>query len=266
MLKKIVPYAFIISIFCSNTVFCMATEESAFVAMKNKRIIQIVGNCDKRHPPFSSFKAALARMAFEENIFESKDLPIVMFNKEYMTNIPWYNLEEDKYNWCKDQTPESFMANSALWVSHQITANLGKEKFQEYVKKFNYGNMDVSTGLCESDILLKSWLGGPLEISPHEQVAFVSTLLEDPNLRSVMDRKETWGEWKLYGKTGGGNKNNGWFVGWIEKEGAEPIIFAQYLDLDDQNPDLLMGASRQPTVGLTAKDVAKMRLKDFWQE
>lgn len=44
----------------------------------------------------------------------------------------------------------------------------------------------------------------------------------------------------------------------------KPIIFAQYLNLDDPDIDL-MGVPIQKSVGLTAKEVAKRHLKNFWQ-
>ena len=277
MLKKIVPYAFIISIFCSNAAFCMEPQqevESAFIAKQGNKIITEVGNPIKRRAPFSTFKTVLAAIGFDAGILESKDSPKWSFKKEYMVNIPWYNIEENKYGWVGDHTPETFMANSVLWFSHQITEKLGKEKFQGYVSKLNYGNKDVSGTPGKDDSLLKSWLGTSLEISPREQVEFLEKLLthtlplsEDAQVktREIMDRKETWNEWKLYGKTGGGNFNNGWFIGWIEKDGTQPIVFAQYLDKND--PDLnLEGLPVHPTVGLTAKEVAKRHLKNVWQE
>lgn len=277
MLKKIVSYAFLISIFCSNAVFCMNEEgdaHSAFIAKQDNKVIKEVGKFDERHAPFSTFKVVLALMGFDAGILESKDSPKWPFREEYMVNIPWYNITENKYGWLGDHTPETFMSNSVLWFSHQITEKLGKEKFQGYVSKLTYGNQDVSGTPGKDDSLLNSWLGTSLEISPREQLEFIEKLLlnkltlsEDAQAktREIMDRKEAWGGWRLYGKTGGGKSNNGWFIGWIEKDGAQPIVFAQYLDLDDSNFDLT-GISVQKTVGLTAKEVVKRHLKDFWQE
>lgn len=277
MLKKIVSYAFLISIFCLNAGFCMEPEQeakSAFIAKQDNKVIKEVGKFDERHAPFSTFKVVLALMGFDAGILESKDSPKWSFREEYMVNIPWYDIKENKYGWLGDHTPETFMSNSVVWFSHQITEKLGKEKFQGYVSKLTYGNQDVSGTPGKDDSLLNSWLGTSLEISPREQLEFIEKLLlnqltlsEDAQVktREIMDRKEAWGAWRLYGKTGGGKSNNGWFIGWIEKDGAQPIVFAQYLDLDDPNFDLT-GISVQKTVGLTAKEVVKRHLKDFWQE
>lgn len=277
MLKTIISYVAVISIFYSGVAFCMDLERdthSGFIAKQGNKIIREVGKCDERYAPFSTFKVALALMGFDSGILETPDFPKWSFKKEYLVNIPWYNIEEDKYGWVGDQTPETFMTNSVLWFSHQITEKLGKEKFQGYVAKLTYGNQDVSGTPGKDDSLLNSWLGTSLEISPHEQVEFLEKLLMNQltvskdaqaKTREIMDRKETWNEWKLYGKTGGGNFANGWFIGWIEKEGKHPIVFAQYLDLDDPHLDLA-GVSLQKTVGLTAKELAKKKIVNILRE
>lgn len=244
---------------------------SAFIATQDNKTIKEVGNVDEHHAPFSTFKVALALMGFDAGILESKDYPKWSFKKEYGANFPWYNIEENKYGWVGDHTPETFMAKSVLWFSHQITEKLGKEKFQEYVSKLTYGNQDVSGTPGKDDGLLNSWLGTSLQISPCEQVEFLEKLLtnnlplfEDAQAktREIMDRKEMWNEWKLYGKTGGGSGNTGWFIGWVEKEGMPPVIFAQYLDKKDPNLDLT-DLPIQQSIGLIAKELSKKNILNF---
>jgi beta-lactamase class D len=68
-------------------------------------------------------------------------------------------------NVCKGtHSPRTWMKNSCLWYSRVLTKELGIKKFQEYVTKFNYGNMDLSGGLTES------WISSSLKISPMEQI------------------------------------------------------------------------------------------------
>lgn len=151
-----------------------------------------------------------------------------------------------------------------------ITAQLGKEKFQNYVNLFDYGNKDVSGAPGKNDGLLNGWLGTSLKISPAEQVQFLEKLISNSlgvsidaqeKTKEIMDRKEEWNGWKLYGKTGGGLKNDGWFVGWIEKKGQH-IIFAYYLDLDDPNIDL---ADIDPnlSIGMIAKELIEKKILNF---
>lgn len=253
---------------------------SGFIAKQDNKIIMTIGKYKDRHAPFSTFKVALALMGFDAGILESKDSPRWAFKEEYEKNFQsWYTRKIGlKYHWCQEQTPATFMKNSVLWVSHQITERLGAKNFQDYVSKLNYGNKDVSgtigeDGLHKNDGLLNSWLGTSLQISPLEQVEFLEKLLANKlavssqaqeKTREIMDREEDWNGWRLYGKTGGGSGDNGWFVGWIEKDGQQ-IIFAQYLDKTDPNLDLT-GVPVQRTVGLTAKEIIKKQMSPFWDK
>lgn len=230
--------------------------------------IESIGDCKAQHPPYSTFKVPLAIMGFDCGFLKTKDLPVIPYKEEYFEDKykenfeGWYTPElGNKLNWMMDQTPASFMKNSVLWVSPQITQNLGKKKFQEYIVKLNYGNKDISGNPGKDDGLLRSWLGTSLKISVEEQVEFLEKLLKNELdvsskaqeiTREIMDREESWDGWKLYGKTGGGKE--GWFIGWIEKDGQH-IIFAQYLEKLD--------LTIQTTVGLMAKDVAKEKLRGY---
>ncbi|MHB9147987.1 MAG: penicillin-binding transpeptidase domain-containing protein [Candidatus Amoebophilus sp.] len=82
--------------------------------------------------------------------------------------------------------------------------------------------------------------------------------------KEIMNREEDWNGWRLYGKTGAANETTGWFIGWIEKEGKDPIIFTQYLDLNDINLNL-KDIPIHKSVGLTAKELAKREIFGFLQ-
>lgn len=277
MLKKLISSALTIFIFSSHASYGMESEpesKAGFIARQNNTLIKEAGKCDERHSPYSTFKVPLALMAFDSGFFETPNSPVLSFDVEYEKNLQsWYTPERgEELQWRKEQTSASFMKNSVIWVSHQITQNLGTEKFQNYVSILNYGNQDISGTPGQDDGLLNSWLGTSLQISPREQVEFLEKLFANThdniskdaheNTKIIMDREEQWGEWKLYGKTGGGR--DGWFVGWIEKKGEQPIVFAQYLDMEDPYLDL-MGIPTQKTVGFTAKEVAKKHLENFWR-
>ncbi len=212
---------------------------SGFIAKEDNKIIKTIGNYEDRHSPFSTFKVALALMGFDSGILKSKDSPKWQFQEEYEKNFQsWYTRDKGlEYHWIQAHTPETFMKYSVVWFSHLITDRLGKEKFQNYVAKLKYGNMDVTGTPGKDDGLLNSWLATSLLISPLEEVEFLEKLLANKlevsreaqeKTKEIMDRKEEWNGWKLYGKTGGGTGNNGWFIGWVEKDNRH-IVFAQYL-------------------------------------
>ncbi len=133
------------------------------------------------------------------------------------------------------------MRDSCLWYSGILTTKLGMYKFQDYVTKFSYGNMDLAVGLTDF------WVSSSLKISHEEQVDFFQNVLEHKlpisnasydKTKKIMFIQEISGGWKLYGKTGNGrqlDKNgkttelqHGWFVGYIEK-GNRRIVFASHL-------------------------------------
>ncbi len=101
----------------------------------------------------------------------------------------------------------------------------------EYLHKLNYGNMKVDSS--NIDIF---WLGGDSRISQFEQIDFLKRFHESKlpiseRTRTIMKRLLLMKQHKNYalsGKTGWAirdGKNNGWFVGFVEK-GNEVFYFA----------------------------------------
>ena len=99
---------------------------SGFIAKQDNKIIKTIGKYEDRHAPFSTFKVALALMGFDAGILENKDLPKWAFKEEYEKNFQsWYTRKKGlEYNWCQEHTPATFMKNSVVWFSHQITERL----------------------------------------------------------------------------------------------------------------------------------------------
>ncbi len=249
---------------------------SGLFVKQGGKIAAATGQYQEPRPPYSTFKAPLAFMGFNSGFLTSKDEPKLEFKEEYEQNFQsWYSRAHgEKYQWCQAHTPETFMRNSVVWFSHQITNHLGKDKFQNYVNQLDYGNKDVSGTDGKGDGLFNSWLGTSLKISPKEQVAFLEKLLSaqlsktkkaEGRTREVMFRGEIWNGWKLFGKTGGGSEGTGWFIGWLEKQANEPIIFALYLDKSDKGLNL-EDLPQQQTVGLTAKEFIRREIGNYFPE
>ncbi|GAA5252031.1 hypothetical protein KNCP2_03190 [Candidatus Rickettsia kedanie] len=89
------------------------------------------------------------------------------------------------------------------------------EKFRDYVTKFDYGNHDILGDKGKNNGLTNAWLSSSLEISPEEQLTFLQKL-EDNKLpvsvqaqemtKNILFIEDFVDGWKLYGKTGSGNK------------------------------------------------------------
>jgi len=149
-----------------------------------------------------------------------------------------------------------WMKNSCVWYSQILTQKLGMDKFKDYVIKFNYGNKDVSGDKGENNGLTNSWLASSLAISPEEQIVFLQALVDNKlpvSLKShemtknILFLEELPNGWKFYGKTGNGRQWNkdktkklelqqGWFIGWIEKNNRI-IVFVKHLT-DDKPHDI----------------------------
>lgn len=206
--------------------------EQCFIAKEKGQVLKSEGNCESAYAPESTFKIALSLMGFDSGILKS-------------ASKPSWSLPEgtDPYiNVCKgDHDPRTWMRDSCLWYSRILTTKLGMEKFQDYVTKFSYGNMDLSGGLTNA------WISSSLKISPEGQTEFLQKVVDRElpvnhvsydQTKKIMFIQEMTGGWKLYGKTGNGKQldkdgnktdlQHGWFVGYIEK-GDRKIAFANHV-------------------------------------
>jgi beta-lactamase class D len=208
------------------------------------------GRCSERVFACSTFKVAIALMAFDQNILKDEN-----------TVIPWDGVKRAYNAWNSDQTPKSWLRYSTVWVSQWITPQLGMAKIQKYLADFHYGNQDMSGGVTQA------WLSSTLKISADEQVQFL-TRLWDGQLsvqpRAVsLTRNCLWTEQSksgavLCGKTGTGyliKRNNpkslqvGWFVGFLRSGEKEYVFATNFSDLA-YPADPRMGGER-------AKDITK---------
>ncbi len=233
-MKELLLYLITISLLASPAI----AGSNCFMAMENNKIIsspnQEKNSCKVRHTPCSTFKIAISLMGYNERILTDEIHPEWPFEEGYVDYVEAWKQPHDPTKWIK---------NSCVWYSQIITKKLGEKKFSDYVKKFNYGNRDISGDTGKNNGLTESWLGSSLEISPQEQIEFLQKLLYG-NLpvsskahemtRNILFIEEWPNGWKFYGKTGScdssdGSKQTGWLVGWIEKENRK-IIFANYLE------------------------------------
>ena len=241
---------------CSIILFASQAwaNQQCFIAKENDKVLINEGDCETKYGPQSTFKIALSLIGFDSGILKS----------EYN---PSWSLPEgtDPYiNICKgNHNPRTWMRDSCLWYSRILTTKLGMKKFQDYVTKFSYGNMDLSGGLTDA------WVSSSLKISPEEQVEFLQNLINHKfNLshesyektKKIIFIQELGGGWKLYGKTGNGNQINkdgkkiylqqGWFIGYIEK-GNRRVVFASHItDSEKQSSFASLRAKNEALIKL----------------
>ncbi|MCD6034340.1 MAG: blaD [Rickettsiales bacterium] len=238
-----------------------AAGSQCFLLSDKGHLLQQEGRCEKRAAPCSTFKIAISLMGYDDGILIDQTTPEWPFKEEYSD---WLDV------WKQPHNPTMWIKNSCVWYSQLITNKLGEEKFKHYVSAFDYGNQDVSGDKGKHNGLTRSWLSSSLTISPKEQMEFLQKLVANKLpvsakaqelTRSLLFIEELENGWKLYGKTGSGNKLNkdgsknqdrqiGWFIGWLEKE-ERHIIFVHYIE-DDQKMETY--------ASLRAKAAAKEKL------
>lgn len=187
----------------------------------------------ERFPPYSTFKIPNFLIALDSGAVSNAEAMVRWDPERRPRGAHWPD------DWARDHSLASAFRASAVWFFSDVATKVGRERYEEYLAGFGYGNRAVPDG---SDDF---WLGGSLAVSPREQVAFlrrletgdlgVSPAAVDA-LRGASLMKEHGG-YKLYGKTGAGPAEvgnfdgpfGGWLVGWVERPHAKPFYYAFYM-------------------------------------
>lgn len=111
--------------------------------------------CGRRTLPASTFKIPHALIALETNVVTGQ------------TVIPWDGTKRDYPAWNRDQTLESSIRMSAVWVFQRFATAIGRERELAHLRAFQYGSATFEHDVTDF------WLNGDLQISPLEQVAFL---------------------------------------------------------------------------------------------
>ena len=193
--------------------------------------------CNQRISPDSTFKIALSLMAFNQGMINQ--------NTVFKWNGQKGVIPEHEH----DQTPNTWLTYSVVWVSQQITQKLGFASIQHYLADFHYGNQDFSGDPGKHNGLTYAWLSSSLKLSAMEQLNFLESMLSNKlslTKDAVVNTKHNMYQGKLdngaayYGKTGSGRHGrnergdnpgklrDGWYVGFIES-GTQRYIFVSNL-------------------------------------
>jgi beta-lactamase class D len=206
--------------------------------------------CAKQIAPNSTFKIPLSLMAFDQKIITEST--VFIWDGKDTGMAAW------KHN--QNQTPQTWIQNSVVWVSQQITPKLGVAKIKDYLNKFNYGNQDFSGDVGKTNGLTNAWLSSSLKISALEQLKFLqrmdkgklpvsSDAVYHTELNMSLDRdKKLFDTWNTDGKTGSGSRivkvNNetgkirhGWFVGYLKHSGTTYIFVTNIMDKAPVKPN-----------------------------
>lgn len=208
------------------------------VATPDGRMVLEAGDCASRVTPASTFKVPLAVMGFDAGFLKAPHDPVLAFKDGY---VDW------RPEWKQPTDPTRWLRYSVVWYSQQITHALGADALHRYAAAFDYGNADLSGDAGKDNGLDRSWIASSLQVSPREQVAFLSKLVAGALpvsarsmelTRAIVETREADG-WTVHGKTGAAFPRRadggfdrahgwGWYVGWAEK-GGDTYVFARLI-------------------------------------
>ncbi len=183
---------------------------------------------NKGNLPASTFKITNSIIALENGIVENDS-----------TVFKWDGRKRRFKKWEQDLIFSDAFHFSCVPCYQDIARRLGEKKMNDYLKKLDYGKMEV-----DSTNIDFFWLEGNSQISQFQQIDFLkrfdqSKLPISVRTEGIMKRMmliEDSDNYRLSGKTGWSNSNgidNGWFVGYIEL-GAMTYFFATNVEPKQQ--------------------------------
>ncbi|PIB25940.1 hypothetical protein BFP76_13205 [Amylibacter kogurei] len=233
----------------STTKAAMGDTLCQLIANHNTgEVIRETGGCDQRYTPASTFKIPLAVMGFDAGFLIDAQTPSIPYRDGY---VAWGGA-----NWKTNTTPARWLQYSVVWYSQKIAKSLGQARIEQYARDFGFGNADLSGDVDKNNGLERGWINSSLQISPREQVQFLSKLIAydlpvdrgaiEKTLAIVTEFPANHG-WQVWGKTGsayprkssGGfdyDRGWGWFVGWA-KRGETTLVFA-HLTQDEKRQNV----------------------------
>jgi len=166
---------------------------------------------EKGQLPASTFKIPNSMIALETGVVADDS-----------TLFKWDGKKRAFKIWEQDLIFRNAFKFSCVPCYQEIARGIGVDRMQEYVEKLNYGQIKF-----EEQTIDNFWLIGPSTITPFQEIDFLQRFYQSELpisertqkiVKSIMVLEEN-ANYKLSGKTGwtmDNDKNNGWFVGWVE--------------------------------------------------
>ncbi|MCX4246094.1 penicillin-binding transpeptidase domain-containing protein [Paraliomyxa miuraensis] len=119
--------------------------------------------CDERTTPASTFKIPHALIALDTGVVVDVDAQVEWDGKKRWNPV-----------WDQPHSLRTAIYESVVWFFQGTARQIGRERMRQYLEAFEYGNARVEEPI---DMF---WLdGGSLEISPEEQLRFLTRLYRE---------------------------------------------------------------------------------------
>ena len=148
----------------------------------------------------------------------------------------WDGKPKIRPEWERDQTLDTGMKLSVVWMFQEVARRIGKERMKEWLVRLDYGNKDMHGGIDQF------WLQGAIRISAFQQVDFLRKLSEGELAMTQRSQRlvrealvfEKTPVYTLYAKSGSTGMTPkhpvDWWVGWVERKGKPRAYFAMNLE------------------------------------
>ena len=145
--------------------------------------------------------------------------------KDETTVFEWDGTSKRFKSWEQDMVLQDAFHNSCVPCYRQVARQIGTKQMNAHLRELGFGKMDVSDSSLDM-----FWLMGESTISPFEQLHFLVNFynkalpISDRThaiVKNMMVMEQT-ATHQISGKTGwsvNGDINNGWFVGYLVKDG-----------------------------------------------
>lgn len=182
-------------------------------------------HCKQGYLPASTFKIVSSIIGLETGVVTGIDYA-----------MPWDSINRQMDAWNQDHTLATAFQASCVPCYRKLVDEIGVQPIQDYVRKFDYGRMDI-----ESTNLTDFWLKGKSRITPYEQLDFLTDLFKQnlaikPStyhvINEIMILAQSPDGIIMKGKTGLSlidEGQSGWFVGAIERPDGEKFIFVNHI-------------------------------------
>ena len=123
-------------------------------------LVSDAAECTRKSAPASTFKVPHALIALETGVVTDP-----------LATVPWDGTRFANEAWNRPHSLDSAMKWSALWFYQRTAGLIGRERMQAWLRRIGYGSDSYSGDQTAF------WLNGDLEISPMEQLDFMSRLV-----------------------------------------------------------------------------------------